>query len=98
MVAYAAPHALLVVNWAEAGAALLSVPTREYFQVWLPFPESHLTDLLYDRRAVGLKAKLRDEQGRVISTNTTIRGQRGLGRIPDLVRRLHALPPILRLG
>jgi hypothetical protein len=32
MVAVAAPHALLVVNWGDAGAALLSVPTREYFQ------------------------------------------------------------------
>lgn len=32
MVAQAAPHALLVVNWGSAGAALLSVPTREYFQ------------------------------------------------------------------
>ncbi|KAH7104178.1 hypothetical protein BKA62DRAFT_496988 [Auriculariales sp. MPI-PUGE-AT-0066] len=32
MVALASPHALLVVNWGDAGAALLSVPTREYFQ------------------------------------------------------------------
>ncbi|KAH9840621.1 uncharacterized protein C8Q71DRAFT_701856 [Rhodofomes roseus] len=28
----AAPHALLVAHWGEEGAALLSVPTREYFQ------------------------------------------------------------------
>ncbi|KAH9927643.1 uncharacterized protein B0H18DRAFT_1084714 [Fomitopsis serialis] len=28
----AAPHALLVAHWGEDGAALLSVPTREYFQ------------------------------------------------------------------
>lgn len=32
MVTQAAPHALLVVNWGSAGAALLSVPTSEYFQ------------------------------------------------------------------
>ncbi|TDL25521.1 hypothetical protein BD410DRAFT_784518 [Rickenella mellea] len=28
----AAPHALLVVHWGSSGAALLSLPTREYFQ------------------------------------------------------------------
>lgn len=27
-----APHALLVVSWADQGSALLSIPTREYFQ------------------------------------------------------------------
>ncbi|KAG8902689.1 hypothetical protein FRB99_004253 [Tulasnella sp. 403] len=28
----AAPHALLIVSWADQGSALLSVPTKEYFQ------------------------------------------------------------------
>ncbi|KAG8985146.1 hypothetical protein FRB90_004911 [Tulasnella sp. 427] len=28
----AAPHSLLIVSWADQGSALLSVPTREYFQ------------------------------------------------------------------
>jgi hypothetical protein len=32
MTAHAAPHALLVVDWGTQGAALLSVPTREYLQ------------------------------------------------------------------
>lgn len=32
MSAHAAPHALLVVDWGMQGAALLSVPTREYLQ------------------------------------------------------------------
>ncbi|KAG8840214.1 hypothetical protein FRB96_009531, partial [Tulasnella sp. 330] len=27
-----APHAILVVSWADQGSALLSIPTREYFQ------------------------------------------------------------------
>lgn len=32
MTAIAAPHALLVVHWGSSGAALLSLPTREYLQ------------------------------------------------------------------
>lgn len=32
MSAHAAPHALLVADWGMQGAALLSVPTREYLQ------------------------------------------------------------------
>ncbi|KZT65716.1 hypothetical protein DAEQUDRAFT_676358 [Daedalea quercina L-15889] len=38
----AAPHALLVAHWGEDGAALLSVPTREYFQSsgWVADPTS----------------------------------------------------------
>lgn len=32
LTALAAPHALLVVHWGASGAALLSLPTREYFQ------------------------------------------------------------------
>ena len=32
MSAHAAPHALLIVDWGTRGAALLSVPTREYLQ------------------------------------------------------------------
>lgn len=32
MCSHAAPHALLIVDWGAQGAALLSVPTREYLQ------------------------------------------------------------------
>lgn len=32
LVAQAAPHALLVAYWGRDGAAVLSIPTREYFQ------------------------------------------------------------------
>ena len=32
MSAHAAPHALLIADWGTQGAALLSVPTREYLQ------------------------------------------------------------------
>ncbi|TCD71083.1 hypothetical protein EIP91_000175 [Steccherinum ochraceum] len=43
----APPHALLVAHWGTDGAAVLSVPTREYFQSsgWVepPRPDSHPT-------------------------------------------------------
>lgn len=32
MTSMAAPHALLIVHWGSSGAALLSLPTREYLQ------------------------------------------------------------------
>ncbi|KAF8577517.1 hypothetical protein K439DRAFT_1622064 [Ramaria rubella] len=47
MSAHAAPHALLVVDWGAQGAALLSVPTREYLQSsgWVEPPSNILNPM-----------------------------------------------------
>ncbi|KAG8694439.1 hypothetical protein FRC09_009849 [Ceratobasidium sp. 395] len=42
MARFAAPHALLCVEWGRAGCAMLSVPTKEYFQssAFVPDPRA----------------------------------------------------------
>ncbi|KIO23461.1 hypothetical protein M407DRAFT_78022 [Tulasnella calospora MUT 4182] len=73
----AAPHSLLIVSWADQGSALLSVPTREYFQSskFVVEPEERVMEYASVRSSTVEGSGL----GHSTSTRDSSSGQRGVG-------------------